>query len=120
MGFYLIGEEPEPKPLCVICTEVLANSSLKPSLLRRHLETRHPDHKDKPIEYFKRKLEGYKNCSVSSYLSAFNADSKLALETSYRVSFRIARSGKAHTVAENLIGPCAKDIAMCMLGEKAA
>ncbi|KAF2883744.1 hypothetical protein ILUMI_22433 [Ignelater luminosus] len=47
-------------------------------------------------------------------------DSKMALDASFRVSYRIARSGQAHIVAENLIGPCAKDIPKCMLGEKAA
>ncbi|CAH2010037.1 unnamed protein product [Acanthoscelides obtectus] len=36
----------------------------------------------------------------------------MALEASFRVSYRLARSGKAHTVAENFIGPCAKDIAI--------
>ncbi|XP_035232558.1 zinc finger BED domain-containing protein 5-like [Stegodyphus dumicola] len=44
----------------------------------------------------------------------------MALEASFRVSYRIARSGQVHTIAENLIGPYAKDIAKCMLGEKAA
>jgi hypothetical protein len=90
MGFYFTGEESGPKPLCVICNEVLANSSLKPSLLRRHLETRHPAHKDKPVKYFKRKLAGNKKCSISSFLSAVNEDSKMALEASFRVSYRIA------------------------------
>lgn len=119
MGFHFTGDESEPKPLCVICNEVLANSGLKPSLLRRHLETKHPAHRDKPLEYFKRKLADNKKCSVSSFLSS-NEDSKMALEASFRVSYRIARSGQAHTMAENLIGPCAKDIVKCMLGEKAA
>ncbi|XP_067121126.1 zinc finger BED domain-containing protein 5-like [Centruroides vittatus] len=119
LGFHFTGDESEPKPLCVICNEVLANSSLKPSLLRRHIETKHPTHKDKPLEYFKRKLADIKKCSLSSFLTS-NEDSKMALEASFRVSYRIARSGQAHTIAENLIGPCAKDIAKCMLGEKAA
>jgi hypothetical protein len=44
----------------------------------------------------------------------------MALEASFRVSYRTARSGQAHTVAESLIGPCAKDTTKCMLGEKAA
>ncbi|CAH2006550.1 unnamed protein product [Acanthoscelides obtectus] len=47
----------------------------------------------------------------SQTLNTFNADSTMALEASFLVSYRFARSGKAHTVAENLIGPCAKDIA---------
>jgi hypothetical protein len=41
-GFTCSGDQECPKPRCVIYGYVLANSSLKPSLLRRHLETRHP------------------------------------------------------------------------------
>lgn len=68
MGFRFTKEESESKPLCIICHEILTNSNSKLSLLRRHLETRHPDYKDKPIEYFKRKLDVHKTCSVSSLL----------------------------------------------------
>ncbi|GBN83817.1 Zinc finger BED domain-containing protein 5 [Araneus ventricosus] len=39
---------------------------------------------------------------------------------SYLVSYRIAQAGEAHTVAENLIKPCVKDIIECMFDEKAA
>lgn len=54
-------QELEPKPLCVIFNELLANGSLKPSLLRGHFETRHSDYKDQLVEYFKRKLERTKS-----------------------------------------------------------
>ncbi|GBN87939.1 Zinc finger BED domain-containing protein 5 [Araneus ventricosus] len=39
---------------------------------------------------------------------------------SYLVSYRIAQAGEAHTVAENFIKPCVKDIIECMFDEKAA
>lgn len=116
MGFYFTGEESEPKPLCVICNEVFANSSLKPLLFCRHLETKHPTCKDKPIEYFKRKLIENRKCTMSSFLSALNEDSKMALETSFQVSYTFVRFGQAHT--ENLTGPYAKDIRKYMLEEK--
>ncbi|XP_035225125.1 zinc finger BED domain-containing protein 5-like [Stegodyphus dumicola] len=117
--FILLGMSRNLNRFVLYVTKVLANSSLKPSLLRRHIETKHPTHKDKPLEYFKRKLADIKKCSLSSFLTS-NEDSKMALKASFRVSYRIARFRQAHTIAENLIGPCAKDIAKCMLGEKAA
>ncbi|GBO24366.1 hypothetical protein AVEN_186080-1 [Araneus ventricosus] len=41
-GFSITGDEDCPKPLCVVCGEILSNGSMKPSLLMRHLETKHP------------------------------------------------------------------------------
>jgi hypothetical protein len=41
LGFTWIGDTDCPKPQCVVCSEVLANSCLKPSSLRRHLRTKH-------------------------------------------------------------------------------
>lgn len=43
------------RPQCVICNNILANESLKPSKLKRHLETHHAELIDKPLEYFQRK-----------------------------------------------------------------
>jgi hypothetical protein len=47
-GFTCSDDQEYPRPRCVICGDVLANSSLKPSLLRRHLETRQPTQMNKP------------------------------------------------------------------------
>ena len=41
------------------------------------------------------------------------------LEASYMVSYRVARTGKPHTIVEDLILPAAVDMAGIMLGEKA-
>lgn len=46
-----------PIPQCVVCSETLSNQSMKPSLLKRHQTTKHPDLVDKPIEFFQRKSE---------------------------------------------------------------
>jgi len=40
LGFTYTGTEDEPSPVCVLCYETLANESLKPANLRRHLETK--------------------------------------------------------------------------------
>ncbi|XP_065254448.1 zinc finger BED domain-containing protein 5-like [Emys orbicularis] len=118
-GFTCTGDQECPKPLCVICGDVLANSSLKPSLLRRHLETRHPAQLNKPVDFFKRKLAERKS-DITSFISKASTDNENALEASYRVSYRVAKASEAHTIAESLIGPCIKDVVHCMLGEKAA
>ena len=41
LGFSWTGPANVPKPQCVVCKEVLANDSIRPSKLRRHLETKH-------------------------------------------------------------------------------
>ncbi|CAG4955502.1 unnamed protein product [Parnassius apollo] len=44
----------EQRPQCVFCSEVLANESMKPAKLKRHLETKHPQLKNKDESYSKR------------------------------------------------------------------
>ncbi|XP_072394918.1 zinc finger BED domain-containing protein 5-like [Diabrotica undecimpunctata] len=44
---------------------------------------------------------------------------KNALMVSYLVRYRVAQAGEAHTIPENLIKPCVKDIIECMLDDKA-
>jgi hypothetical protein len=56
------SDQDDPKPRCVICGDVLANSSLKPSLLWRHLESRHATQINKAVDFFKRKMMGSKEC----------------------------------------------------------
>ncbi|XP_062860404.1 protein FAM200B-like [Trichomycterus rosablanca] len=41
-GFSFIEDKHGQKPQCVICNEVLAHESMKPSKLMRHLQTKHP------------------------------------------------------------------------------
>lgn len=41
-----------PRPFCLVCKELLANSSMAPTKLKRHLENKHKKEKDKPLEYF--------------------------------------------------------------------
>ncbi len=102
----------------MICYEKLANGSLKPSLLRRHLETQHGHLKEKPRDYFQRRKCEMKN-EIKTMASVTGINSQ-ALEASYLVSLRIAKTGKPHTIGETLILPAAKDIVSSILGEEAA
>ncbi|GBP10888.1 tRNA methyltransferase 10 homolog A [Eumeta japonica] len=104
--------------LCMLCSKLLPNSSMAPAKLRRHLETVHPESKDKNKEFFVCKkeqlLESQKNMMIVT--QTINEKTTEA----YLVSYRIAQAGEAHTNADNLIKPCVLDITKCMLDEKSA
>ncbi|GBO31603.1 Zinc finger BED domain-containing protein 5 [Araneus ventricosus] len=87
---------------------------MKPSLLMRHLETKHPTYKQRNISFFQR-LSNSPN--LNSCLISTNKANEAAIEASYRISYHIAKSGKNHTIAENLVFPCIKDAVECMFGE---
>lgn len=50
----------EERPLCIICSKILAADSMKPNKLKRHLETLHSEYVNKPREFFELKLKSYK------------------------------------------------------------
>ena len=56
LSFIYIGSSAFPQPQCVICAKVPSHNSMKPSLLRRHIETQHAILKNKPQEFFEREL----------------------------------------------------------------
>uniref|UniRef100_A0AAY5KQC3 BED-type domain-containing protein n=1 Tax=Esox lucius TaxID=8010 RepID=A0AAY5KQC3_ESOLU len=85
------------RPQCVVCAEVLANDSMKPCKLKRHLETKHAGIKDKPAEYLKRKLD-------------VPHQQQATISVHSTVGQRIAKLGKPHTIAETLILPAAQDM----------
>ncbi|KRX73452.1 Zinc finger MYM-type protein 6 [Trichinella sp. T6] len=53
------GSTADPRPLCVICLEILADESMRPNILLRHIETKHMDLKSKPLQFFESKLTVY-------------------------------------------------------------
>ena len=54
IGLTCIFINDEPRPQCVVCSEVLANESLKAGKLRRHLTAKHSKFIDKPMSFFRR------------------------------------------------------------------
>lgn len=98
----------EERPQCVVSMKILAADILKPNKLRCWLETRRPEHKVKPVDFFERKLI---NCRAQRSLfseAAFLPSN--AQPASYKVAYRVAQCKKLHTIAEELILPSATDI----------
>jgi hypothetical protein len=82
-GFSFVTIDNVPRPECVVCGEVLSNGSMKPSLLNRHLQTKHSDFKNKNVTFFKRLLENRNKCNIVTHLSS-GCTNKDAVEASYR------------------------------------
>ncbi len=113
LGFMWTGPADEPRPLSVICKDIVANDSMRPAKLRRHFETKHVEVAGKSPEFFQRKLQtihGQKN-----FFEDFVKLNGKATVASYRVALRIAKAGKAHTIGDMLILPAAKDLCSVML-----
>ena len=64
-GFISAGNDLEPKAQCVECAQILSNEAFNPSKLQRHLESKHPEVKDKHKEYFERKKRDFRDSKKS-------------------------------------------------------
>ncbi|XP_056648733.1 zinc finger BED domain-containing protein 5-like [Diorhabda sublineata] len=103
-------------PLCMLCSKLLSNSSMAPAKFRRHLETVHPESKDKNREFFVHKKEQLLE-SQKTMMQVTQTINEKVTKASYLVNYRIAQEGEAHTISEILIKPCVLDITKCMLDE---
>jgi len=84
--------------MCVICSEKLANESLKPTKLKRHLETHHFELAKKPLDFFQRKAQAIESSAELLRRNVtLNDKAQLA---SYMVSYRVAKEKQPHTAAE--------------------
>ncbi|CAI6355369.1 unnamed protein product [Macrosiphum euphorbiae] len=84
---------------------------MKPSKLKRHLELKHPEYKEKPIDFFinrRRQLKSSKK-NMTSMFSLSPQTENLVL-ASYEISKLIAETGYPHTIGEKLILPAMKII----------
>ncbi|KAL4153497.1 hypothetical protein QTP88_001330 [Uroleucon formosanum] len=116
-GFTSTEINGEERPQCVLCMKVLAPECMLPSKLKRHLEANHKYTIGKPRDYFIRKLKELKQEKSTFFKNASIPTN--ALIASYKVSYRIAKCKKPHTIAEELILPAAIDMVNIMVGESA-
>lgn len=120
LGFTYAGSEDGPKPQCVICLETLSSECMKPAKLQHHLETKHKEYTCKSLDLKKIKLvECKKSQKVLKTTTGLNIN-EIASFASYEVSQLVAKAGKAHTIAEELILPIAVALCKRMLGDAAA
>ena len=98
--------------------KTFSNSSLAPTKLLRHLHTNHSDYEDKPIKFLKRELDELNRSKASLTPEAGANLNERAFQASLQVSYCVAKTGKAHTIAETLIKPCIMDVAETVISGK--
>ncbi|KAG0438169.1 SCAN domain-containing protein 3 [Dictyocoela muelleri] len=106
----------EKLPLCVVCNKTFSNSSMKPSKLKKHLTKMHPDLKEKNITHFKELKKSYlaQPNLKGLFMTCSNQDFD-GLKASYNISLLIAKSGKPHSIGEELIIPAIKEVLSTVL-----
>ena len=102
-------------PMCLVCGKSFSNEAMKPSRLLDHLKSKHADKKDKPVSFFQDLKDKYgKRNTITSMMTKCSEQAGRGLLASYKISYLIAKCGKPHTIAENLIIPAVKEIMSTM------
>ena len=107
-GFIVTGDYHTPTPLCIVCGDRFSNEAMKPSKLLRHLNTKHPGLKDKPLEYLQGKQLEHKG--QKNFLQAITSIMENTLRASYLSANSIAKAKKPFTIGEEMIFLSIKDI----------
>ena len=96
----------ERSPFCLLCLQTLTNESMKAGRLENHLKAKHPNHVKSNLQYFKTlKTNFEKRTKITSLFANQTASLNRTLEASYAISLLIAKSGKNHTIGEDLLKP---------------
>ena len=102
-------------PMCLVCGKSFSNEAMKPSRLLDHLKNKHADKKDKPVSFFQDLKDKFgKRNTITSMMTKYSEQAGRELLASYKISYLIAKCGKPHTIAENLIIPAVKEIMSTM------
>ena len=104
-GFTSLLSDGVEKSQCVFCNVVLSAESMKPSKLKRHLETKHFQHAKKDVAFFQRHEAGLKRPRLDC-TGSFNQSNVSAIEASYVVTLKIGKQIKPRTIGETLVKPC--------------
>lgn len=92
-------------PQCLVCGAVLSNDSMKPSKLAFHLQSRHSMLRNKPIEYFTQLRDNVMTSSKTLKKYVVNRNNTAGVKASYKIAYLIAKQGRPHVIAEQLIKP---------------
>ncbi|XP_056636253.1 SCAN domain-containing protein 3-like [Diorhabda sublineata] len=107
-------------PLCLICNKVFSNDAMKPSKLEDHLRRCHPDKLDKDLKYFQTLKENLqKRPTLDKMFTLTSQRNDDGFRASYNISLLIAKSGKPHTIGEQLILPAVEEVIKTVLHKPA-
>ncbi|XP_065665555.1 zinc finger BED domain-containing protein 5-like [Hydra vulgaris] len=91
---------------------------MKPGRLEAHLKAKHKDQINSNLNYFQILKKNYeKRATLKSHFTAHNVNINCTLEASYQISLLIAKSGKNHTIGEQLIKPSISTFVKTVFGK---
>ena len=106
-GFTKVTRNGRDCAQCLHCSVVMSNASLRPSKPKYHDDKKHFQTKDDDIDALSAKRVRYDLEATLPHLG-FTVEEKPTFQCSYEMAYRIAKSKKPHTNAEQLIKPCAE------------
>ncbi len=115
-GFISILADGIEKSQCVVCFTVLGNDSMRPSKLKHHLQTIHPQYAEKDPEFSRRHESSLEKQKLDS-TGDFKQQTSSVVEASYEVALEIAKQKKSHTIGGILIKPCTLKMVKRVLGD---
>lgn len=118
-GFTILTVNGVDKPQCVLCNVVLSVEAMKPSKLKRHLDTKHSEHNTKDVAFFRRHEAGLKRQRLDA-TGSIQQQSTAVVQASYEAALEIAKNKKPHTIGETLIKPSMLKMVSLVLGEASA
>ncbi|KAJ8895822.1 hypothetical protein PR048_001160 [Dryococelus australis] len=101
LKFGFIPSSDNHLPMCLLCNKVLCDDAMKPSKLEDHLRRCHPDK------------------TVDSMFTLTSKRDNVGLRVSYKISLLIAKSGKSHTIGDQLILPAIEEVLKTILHKPA-
>ena len=118
LGFTSIVENGLTKLQCVkpLCNVVLSVEAMKPSKLKRHLESKHPQHAGKDLSFIQGNEASLKRQKLD-YEGYFLQQNKALVEASNETAFAIAKQTKPNSIGETLVKPCVITMVKLVLGE---
>lgn len=98
-------------PYCLLCSREFSNEAMKPCKLLGHLTKVHPERKDKDLSYFQALRDRFsKRSTINKQFANVTAQNVDGLRASYNIAKLIAKSGKPHTIGEELILPAVAEV----------
>ena len=105
LGF-VPDDQDKNKLYCLLCCKFLCNDSMKNKKTRKQLKNIHPEHVEKPFEYFQRLNERRQKNKQMLLMLIFKNQSNLnnhGLQASYELSLLLAKKSRPHTDGEELL-----------------
>ena len=99
-------DENYPSARCVFCQVIYHNSSMEKHKLKRHRDTKHSEHKNKSVSFFKQQTQHFAEQQQQfEHLMMARSDQPLVV-SSLKIAHILMSQRKPFTLAESVIKPC--------------